>query len=132
MDKSDSKHWLHRIASVRISIAAVVGCLLTLFPAVRAQSLDGYWQSDGYGLLVEIRDAKMSVSQITAISCLPWWTAKRSDVGGNKNQVVFNRGDAFVYLSPGSSSDTLRSQFASWRRRGSHAKRSAPSQYRHK
>jgi len=81
--------------------------LATFFTPATAQSLDGFWQSDGYGLLVEIRGAKMSVSQITSISCLPWWTAKRSDTVGNKSEVVFKRGDAVIRLTPGSSSDML-------------------------
>ena len=68
-------------------------------PAV-AQSLDGFRLADGYGLLVEIDGAKMSTSQITSISCVPWWTAKRSDAGVSKTDVVFNRGDADIRLHP--------------------------------
>jgi Peptidase family S41/Tricorn protease C1 domain len=78
-----------------------------LSPSAVAQSLDGFWLADGYGLLVEIDGAKMSTSQITSISCVPWWTAKRSDAGGSKIDVVFNRGDADIRLTPGSSPDTL-------------------------
>src|SRR5262245_27729250 len=93
--------------------------LLTLMPLVFAamagaaqqktfkESLDGFWQSDAYGLLVEIRGAKMTTSQITSISCLPWWTAKRSNGGGNKGEVVFKRGDAVIRLTSGPSSDRL-------------------------
>ena len=69
--------------------------------------LDGFWHSDAYGLFVEIRGAEMTTSQTTSISCLPWWTAKRSDAGGNKTQVIYKRGDADILLTPGSSSDTL-------------------------
>jgi hypothetical protein len=76
-------------------------------PLASAQSLDGFWQSDAYGLLVEIRGPKMSTSQITSISCLRWWTAERSDGGGNKSGVVFKRGDDLIRLIPDSSSDTL-------------------------
>jgi hypothetical protein len=49
----------------------------------------------------------MSASQITSISCLPCWTAKLSDGGDNKREVVFNRGDALIHLTPGSSWNTL-------------------------
>jgi hypothetical protein len=107
MGKSHSKHRTKRIAPALFSIAGLMTLLLTFFPAARAQTLDGFWQSDGYGLLVEIRGAKMSTSQRTSISCLPWWTAKRSDSGGNNSDVVFNRGDALIHLTPGSSGNTL-------------------------
>jgi hypothetical protein len=82
--------------------------LLSLFfPSARAQSLDGFWQSDAYGLLVEIRGANLNTSQTTSISCLPWWTAKRSDGDGKKSEVVFKRGDAPIRLTPGPAPDTL-------------------------
>jgi hypothetical protein len=81
--------------------------LATFFTPAIAQSLDGFWQSDGYGLLVQIGGAKMSVSQTTSISCLPWWTAKQSDSSGSKSEVVFKRGDAVIHLTPGSSPDML-------------------------
>jgi hypothetical protein len=98
---------MKRITPVLFSIAGLMALLSTFVPPARAQSLDGFWQSDGYGLLVEIQGAKMSTSQLTSISCLPWWTAKRSDVSGNKGEVVFNRGDALIHLTQGSSEDTL-------------------------
>jgi C-terminal processing protease CtpA/Prc len=98
---------MKRITPVLFSIAGLMALLSTFVPPARAQSLDGFWQSDGYGLLVEIRSAKLSTSQLTSISCLPWWTAKRSEGSGNKSEVVFNRGDALIHLTPGSSEDTL-------------------------
>jgi hypothetical protein len=107
MENRDSKCGTNNIASLLFSTAVLMALLATVFTPATAQSLDGFWQSDGYGLLVEIRGGKMSVSQITSISCLPWWTAKRSDSGGNKSEVVFKRGDAVIHLTPGSSSDML-------------------------
>jgi hypothetical protein len=81
--------------------------LSVLSPPAFAQSLEGFWLADGYGLLIQIDGAKMSTSQITSISCIPWWTAKRSDTGGSKTDVVFNRGDADIHLTPGSSPELL-------------------------
>src|SRR5262249_45583493 len=72
-----------------------------------APSFDGYWQSDACGLFVEIRGAEMSTAQLTSISYLPWWTAKRSPGGGTKSGVVFKRGDAVIHLEPGPSPETL-------------------------
>jgi hypothetical protein len=107
MENRDSKYGTNRIASLLSSIAALMALLATFFTPAIAQSLDGFWQTDGYGLLVQIRGAKMSVSQTTSISCLPWWTAKQSDSSGNKSEVVFKRGDAVIHLTPGSSPDRL-------------------------
>ena len=107
MENRDSKCGTSRIASLLFSIAALMALLTTFFTPATAQSLDGFWQSDGYGLLVEIRGVKMSVSQITSISCLPWWTAKRSDSSGSKSEVVFKRGDAVIHLTPVLSPDML-------------------------
>src|SRR6266849_402457 len=94
MENLDSKCGTNNIASLLFSTAVLMALLATFFTPAAAQSLDGFWQSDGYGLLVEIRGVKMSVSQITSISCLPWWTAKRSDSSGNKSEIAFKRGDA--------------------------------------
>ena len=87
------------IGSLLVSISALIAIVSVLsLPAV-AQSLDDFRLADGYGLLVEIDGAKMSTSQITSISCVPWWTAKRSDAGVSKTDVVFNRGDADIRLT---------------------------------
>ena len=107
MDIHYLKQRTNRIAVLLLSIAGLTALLSAFSPSAGAQSMDGFWQSDGYGLLVEIRGAKMSTSQITSISCLPWWTAERSDGGGNKAEVLFNRGDAIIHLTPATSPDTL-------------------------
>ncbi len=110
MESRDSKHRTNRIASVLFSIAGLMALPSTSFPPVRAQSLDGFWQSDAYGLLVEIHGANMSTFQTTSISCLRWWTAERSAGGGNNSEAVFKRGDDVIRLILDPSSDTLLMQ----------------------
>jgi hypothetical protein len=107
MENRDSKHRTNRIASVLFAIAGLTALPPAFTPSARAQLLDGFWQSDAYGLFVEIRGAKMSTSQITSISCMPWWTAERLDGGDIKREVLFNRGDAVIRLTRGLSPDTL-------------------------
>src|SRR5262245_5373841 len=107
MKNRDLKHRVKRIAPGLLSIAGLMALLATFFSSSSAQSLDGFWQSDAYGLLVEIRGANLSTHQTTSISCLPWWTAKRSDGDGKKSEVVFKRGDTPISLTLGPSSDTL-------------------------
>jgi hypothetical protein len=92
---------------ILFSISGLMALLSLFFPPARAQSLDGFWQSDAYGLLVEIRGANLNTYQTTSISCLPWWTAKLSDGDGKKSEVVFKRGDTPIRLTPGSAPDTL-------------------------
>src|SRR5499426_393938 len=107
MKDRDSKHRRVRIALILFSISGLMALLSLYFPSTRAQSLDGFWQSDAYGLLVEIRGANLNTYQTTSISCLPWWTAKRSDGDGRKSEVVFKRGDTPIRLTPGPGPDTL-------------------------
>jgi hypothetical protein len=95
------------IDSLLVSISALITIVSVLSTPAAAQSLDGFWLADGYGLLLEIDSAKMSTSQITSMSCVPWWTANRSDGDLSKTDVVFNRGDAGIRLTLGSSPETL-------------------------
>lgn len=75
---------------------------------MRSRSLDGLWQSDGYGLMVELHGTKMSVHQITSISCIAFWTADRtSNTLEPDGSQMFRRGGDPVKLSPGSSPETL-------------------------
>src|SRR5262249_39654815 len=71
-----------------------------------AQSPDGLWQSEGYGLLIEIDGPKLSTWHTTSISCLPWWTAQRRD-RQPPGEIVFDRGDADVTVRLGAGSDVL-------------------------
>ena len=70
MDCRHSTRRMNRIASLVLSIAGLTALPSAFLPAASAQALDGFWQSDAYGLLLEIRGAKLSTFQITSISCL--------------------------------------------------------------
>jgi len=99
---------LSKTAHVLVRAAALIVLLLTLSRPVMAQSLDGLWQSDGYGLLLEIQGPTMTTFQTTSISCVPWWTARRADLDDKSGEAVFKRGDADIRLTPGPSSDVLQ------------------------
>src|SRR5919109_4157185 len=96
-----------KTASVLVRAAGLIVLLPTLARPVGAQSLDGFWESDGYGLLVEIQGPTMTTFQTTSISCVRWWTARRPDRSDTSSEAVFERGDADIRLTPGSSSDEL-------------------------
>jgi hypothetical protein len=58
--------------------------------------------------MVELHGTKMSVHQITSISCIAFWTADRtSKTLEPDGSQMFRRGDDLVKLSLGSSSETL-------------------------
>jgi hypothetical protein len=50
----------------------------------------------------------MTTYQTTSISCVRWWTARRSDTTDTSSEVVFRRADADIRLARGSSPDRLQ------------------------
>src|SRR5262245_392103 len=75
-------------------------------PRASADPLDGWWVSDGYGLVLEIKGERIKALQITAISCLPDWTAKRQDKTSEGAEAVFviTPASGKILVKPGSSS----------------------------
>lgn len=68
----------------------------------------GLWTSEGYGLFFRIDSSRIVASEITAVSCLPAWTAARV---ADKNdgwvfQGGFASGDEVVRIFPGKNSNT--------------------------
>jgi hypothetical protein len=92
-------------------IAFVLGASIAIAaaaPDTAAESLDGLWLSDGYGLLAEIRAGQLQMFEVTPLSCIPSDTfalrAGPPDARG-KRFVAGNRRDV-LFLSPGASSDS--------------------------
>jgi hypothetical protein len=53
-------------------VAAVIFvAALALSHPVPAKTIDGYWLSDGYGALVELKGDRLQLYEITPISCIP-------------------------------------------------------------
>src|SRR5450755_1515189 len=62
--------------------------LLTILPVQAQTSFDGLWRSDGYGMLLEFSGDNLSAAELTSISCIPSWTARRiSTPAGEKGNV---------------------------------------------
>jgi len=87
---------------------ALGAAFATLIAApLSAQVADGFWVSEGYGNMIEVKADQMRAFQITSISCIPTWTADRF-AAGDSNAVIFKMRDAaakFAVLpanSPGS------------------------------
>jgi hypothetical protein len=100
------------IGSVRLLLLAMVLALsaITFLAAAPPASLDGWWLSDGYGTFVEIRGDQIKTSEITAISCLPDWTAKRQPQPVDGAEAVFQGPGRFL-VKAGSSTDHKFLQF---------------------
>ena len=103
--------------------------------AVEAQPLDGSWSSEGYGLYFDVSGRTLKAFEVTAISCLPSFTAQRS-AAENSADVVFNvvgRPTTYVFRSGGSPDRRLlhmngaASDIVIRRRRGAPAACSTPT-----
>ena len=73
---------------------------------IQAESLDGVWASEGYGLLVEIQRDNLTTHEITAISCLPSWVAKRT--AKTANETVFTGEHRVIRFPNRPTTDTTR------------------------
>jgi hypothetical protein len=70
------------------------------------QSLDGAWLSEGYGLYFDVSGATLKAYELTAISCLPSFTAERESAGGAGEMTFKVVGQPATYiLRPGGSAD---------------------------
>jgi len=63
------QHWL---------LAFCLCCIIAALPSY-AQPLDGFWKSDGYGLLIEIHNESIQAFETTSISCIRSWSAYRTE-----------------------------------------------------
>jgi C-terminal processing protease CtpA/Prc len=83
----------------RAGILAVLS--LTGAVSVEAQSLDGRWRSEGHGLYLEVSGPTLKAFEVTAISCLPSFSAQRSAVESNGDVAfkVVDRPTTFVFRS---------------------------------
>jgi len=71
-----------------------------------AAPANGLWLSDGYGLLLEVSDQGLQSYELTSVSCIAGWSAKR-DPGSGGRELVFTGNDVFR-LSDGPSADVRR------------------------
>ncbi len=75
-------------------ISATAGAILfaSTCGAIAQPSTDGHWLSDGYGFYADKRGDTITFKQVTRVSCLPAFTAKRESAG--KTSDVFISRDA--------------------------------------
>jgi len=69
--------------------------------SVQAQALAGSWSSEGYGLYFDVSGATLKAFEVTAISCLPSFSAERSaaESSGDVAFKVVDRPTTFIFRS---------------------------------
>jgi hypothetical protein len=100
-----------RYVVARCSLALILLCSLIVqplvkSPAVEAQSLDGYWLSDGYGLLAEVKGGEIKLFEITSLSCILSDTFKLQAEPADPRGTRFVKDSEVLFLSPGPAPNT--------------------------
>lgn len=84
-----------------LSIPGLLGAVIALAVSpLQAQGLDGLWVSHGYGYLFRIAGPRMEALEVTAVSCLPGFTATRDPTAPSGVEAVyaFSEGRAAVRI----------------------------------
>jgi Peptidase family S41/Tricorn protease C1 domain len=101
---------LSRSRVTRPSALLIILCVVLALPVVKApaaaQSLDGYWLSDGYGYLAEIKGGEIKMFEITSLSCIAADTYKLKAEPADPRGMRFVNGDDVIFVSPGPSPNT--------------------------
>lgn len=97
-----------RTVLMRLALSAV---LVTCAPSaqLKAQSFDGAWASEGYGLYFDVAGPTLKAYEVTAISCQPSFTATRQGDAAAGGDVAFAMvGEPATMILRASSSDRRR------------------------
>jgi hypothetical protein len=87
---------LKHVASVLCTAGLFLAC-----PAV-AQSLDGVWQSEGFGNVYEISSSSLRAFEVTATTCVASFTAKRLAASSPEREGTFQpRHQPAIFIGPG-------------------------------
>ena len=71
-----------------------------------AQSLDGVWQSQGYGYIFEIQGPVLKAFEVTTTTCIPGFTAKRSnDITPGREATFKTKNKGIYFVRSGGSND---------------------------
>jgi Peptidase family S41 len=92
---------------IRLLLQALVVTLLWCVASLQSagQPVDNRWLSEGYGLYFEVSGSALTAYEITAISCVPSFTAKRTggDRDGEVAFTVVDRPTTYIFRSGESS-----------------------------
>ena len=92
---------LCRVAAVAAASALVMtGAVAGAEAKAAKPALDGVWQMDGYGLVLDVEGPTVTSYQTTAVSCLPDFTATRVGTTGPRGDTTFVVGNVLFTLRP--------------------------------
>jgi Peptidase family S41 len=82
---------------------------IVLSGGAQAESLDGVWRSEGYGMVFEIQGPTVKTFQVTATTCVPWFTAERetSSIVGREGTFTSPHRDPFFIRTGGTTKRKL-------------------------
>jgi len=81
-----------------IRLAGIVAASVFSAISSTAQSLDGVWRSQGYGLVFEIEGSKLRAFEVTTRTCVPSFQAKRESGNMPDREATFRTADGDVYF----------------------------------
>src|SRR4051812_11402893 len=85
----------------RIVLLAI--CFISI---AAAQSLDGFWQSQGYGFVFQFQGPALKAFELTTRTCMPGLTAKRSTNAAPGSEAAFQtKGGDLYFIRAGGSPD---------------------------
>lgn len=74
-----------------------------------AQSLEGVWRSQGYGLVIAIQGPAAQTYEVTATTCVPGASAKmESDTPADREAIIKTRDGGVAFVRAGGKSDHKR------------------------
>ncbi|MEM9405676.1 MAG: S41 family peptidase [Acidobacteriota bacterium] len=81
----------------------------TALSTVDVHSIDGVWETEGYGLYLKVEETRAQLFEVTAVSCLPSYALQRSDAENQEALGTLQLPEAGVEidLQPGERSDEL-------------------------
>jgi hypothetical protein len=97
---------LGRSSAITFASLAIVLLSLWLHSTAPAQSIDGYWRSQGYGFAFEIKGPDLKAYEVTASTCVPSFTARRDSAVVADREATFTTKDGEIFFTrPGGTTD---------------------------
>jgi hypothetical protein len=87
----------------------LIACLAALGLSAQAQSIDGLWRSEGYGIVFDIHGQNLKTFEVTDTTCVVGGVAQREGTGIAGREATFKStdGDVFFIRSGGAADHKL-------------------------
>ncbi len=82
---------------VQVTRLTVLSCCLLATSAASPKSLDGFWRSEGYGYVFEIKGAALNAFEVTTTTCVPGLSAQRQRTLTTGREATFKSRDDGVF-----------------------------------